>query len=191
MSYCNDVDSVLKSLGHHHKCDDRRLFIDASKAGPKGVLCHTGNGLPLVIFHATHMKESFENIKLILSYTIQHTLLEYGGHLKATALPVSTQLGFRKLCYSLCEWDSHAKESRQYELGQKNVKNEPLVHPKKIFLPPLRMKLGMVNFFKGVDHNGKVFQFLQEKFPQISESTRKDLLKNKNVDVLLRGLKIC
>jgi len=43
-------------------------------------------------------------------HTIQHTLLEYGGDLKAIALPVGTQLGFRKLCYFLCEWDSHAKE---------------------------------------------------------------------------------
>jgi len=57
MSYCNDVDSVLKSLGHHHKRDERRSFIDASKAGLKGVLCHTGNGLPLVLIsHATHIK---------------------------------------------------------------------------------------------------------------------------------------
>jgi hypothetical protein len=106
-------------------------------------------------------------------HTIQQTLLEYGGDLKAIALPVGTQLGFRKLCYSLCEGDSHAKERhfslkewskrRQYEPGQKNVRNETLVHPKKIFLPPLHMKLGMImmNFFKGVDHNGKVFQFLQ------------------------------
>jgi hypothetical protein len=80
-------------------------------------------------------------------------LLEYGGDLKATALPVGTPLGFRKLCYSLCEWNSHAKQrhislkewskSGQYEPGQKNVRNEPLVHPKKIFLPPLHMKLGM------------------------------------------------
>jgi len=47
----------------------------------------------------------------------------------------------------------------------------------------------MKNFFKGVDNNGKVFQFPQKKFPQISESKRKDLMKNKNVDTLLKGLK--
>lgn len=70
MSYCNDVDSVLKSLGQYHKREERRLSIDAPKAGPKGVLCHTGNGLSLVlILHATHMNESFENVKLLLSYT--------------------------------------------------------------------------------------------------------------------------
>lgn len=127
-------------------------------------------------------------------------MLEYGGDLKAIALPDSTQLGFRKLCYSLCEWNSHARERHfslkewskrgQYEPGQNNVRNEPLVHPKKLFSPPLHMKIGMrKNFFKGVDHNGKVFQFLQKKFPQIRESKRKDLVKNKNVDALLKGLK--
>jgi hypothetical protein len=47
----------------------------------------------------------------------------------------------------------------------------------------------MKNFFKGVDHSGKVFQFLQKKFPHISESKRKDLMKHKNVDALLKGLK--
>jgi hypothetical protein len=120
--------------------------------------------------------------------------------LKAIALPVGTPLGFRKLCYSLCKWDSHAKErhislkewskSGHYEPGQKNVRNEPLVHPKNIFLPLLHMKLGMIkNFFKGVDHNGKVFQFLQEKLPEISVSKRKNLMKNKNFDALLKGLK--
>jgi len=197
MFYCSDVDTVLKSLGHHHKREERRLFIDASKAGPKGILCHKGNGLPpVLIFHATNMSELFENMKLLLSY-IQHTLLEYGGDLKAIALPVGMQLDFRELCYSLCEWNSHAKERhfsleewskrRQYEPGQKNVRNEPLVHSKKIFLSPLHIKLGMMNFFKGVDHNGKVFKFLQKKFPQISESKRKDLMKNKNVDALLKG----
>lgn len=117
--------------------------------------------------------------------------------MKAIAHPVSTQLGFRELCYSLCEWDSHAKERhfslkewskrRQYETGQKNVRNEPLFNPKKIFLPPLHIKLGMMNFFKGVAHDGKVFQFLQKKFPQISESKRKDLMKNKNCRCIAQG----
>jgi len=45
----------------------------------------------------------------------------------------------------------------------------------------------MTNFFKGVEHNEKVFQFLQKKFQQISESKRKDLMKNKNVNALLKG----
>jgi hypothetical protein len=39
-------------------------------------------------------------------------------------------------------------------------------------------------FFKAVDHNGKFLQYLQKKFPQNSESKRKDLMKNKNVDTL-------
>ena len=74
MSYCNDVDSVLKSLGHHHKREERRLFIDASKTDPKGALCHTGNGLPFSpYFSCTHMKESYENVKLLLSYTQYNT----------------------------------------------------------------------------------------------------------------------
>ena len=55
------------------------------------------------------MKQSFENMKFHLRY-IQQTLLKYGWDLKATDLPVGTQLGFRELCYALCEWDKHEKE---------------------------------------------------------------------------------
>ena len=55
------------------------------------------------------------------------------------------------------------------------------------------------NFFKAADHNGNIFQYVQQKFPQISESKIeegifvgpkiKDLMKNKNLDALLKGTK--
>jgi hypothetical protein len=59
------------------------------------------------------------------------------------------------------EWS----KCEQYQPGQKNVRNEPLVHKRKPFLPPLHINLDMMkNFVKAVDGDGKVFQYLLPKF---------------------------
>jgi hypothetical protein len=43
------------------------LFIDSSKASLKAVLLHNGNKYPSVpLAHAVNMKESNENVKLLL-----------------------------------------------------------------------------------------------------------------------------
>jgi hypothetical protein len=66
------------------------------------------------------------------------------------------QLGYTKHCCFLCEWDSRDRKNHiQKQLlkhdslipGKKNVLNNPLVNPEKIFLPPLHIKLGLVKNF--------------------------------------------
>jgi hypothetical protein len=43
------------------------LFIDSSKVSLKAVLLHNGNKYPSVpLAHAVNMKESYENVKLLL-----------------------------------------------------------------------------------------------------------------------------
>jgi hypothetical protein len=55
--------------------------------------------------------------------------------------------------------------------GQKSVAYPPLVDPGKIYLPPLHIKLGLMkNFVKAVNTTGPGFQYLQTKFPHISEA---------------------
>jgi hypothetical protein len=50
---------------------------------------------------------------------------------------------------------------------KKNVLNNPLVNPEKVFLPPLHVKLGLMkNFVKGMDKNDAGFMYLK----QISEA---------------------
>jgi hypothetical protein len=60
------------------------------------------------------------------------------------------QLGFMLFCYFLSVWGSRAKDHHsakewpkheQFLTRQKNIQNEPLVHPKKTFLTLLYMKL--------------------------------------------------
>jgi hypothetical protein len=68
------------------------------------------------------------------------------------------QAGYTKYPFFMCEWDSRAKSqswqqkhwtSRTYlKPGKKNILRKSLVDTKKILLPPLHIKLGMLNFLK-------------------------------------------
>lgn len=62
-----------------------------------------------------------------------------------------------------------------FKIGQKNVKNIPLVQTDKIILPPLHLKLGfMKQFVKWLDIEGDAFLYLKSVFPQISEGKIKE-----------------
>lgn len=51
------------------------------------------------------------------------------------------------------------------------MKAVPLVDAQKVLLPPLHIKLGLMKtFVKNLDRNGAAFQYLAEKFPEISEA---------------------
>ena len=70
--YCVDAQGLIKKLGTVYNSNDWRLFINASKSSLKAVLLHNTNqfaSIPLA--HSTCTKESYENIKLLLS-KIQH-----------------------------------------------------------------------------------------------------------------------
>jgi len=55
--------------------------------------------------------------------------------------------------------------------GEKNVVNPSLVLPVKIYLPPLRIKLDLMkNFVKGVDKTGRGFEYVRNKFPNVSDA---------------------
>jgi len=85
----------------------------------------------------------------------------------------------------MCEWDSQDKKNhyvsklwpKQTSLksGEKNVSNPPLVLLEKIYLSPLHIKLGLMkNFVKGMDKTGHGFEYVRNKFPNLSDiKTRK------------------
>ncbi|GBM62949.1 hypothetical protein AVEN_160229-1 [Araneus ventricosus] len=59
----------------------------------------------------------------------------------------------------------------------KNEENEPLVASEKIILPPLHIKLGLMNnFIKAMDCGGSGFQYLSLKFPKVSETKIKEVI---------------
>ena len=161
-----------------------RLFIDSSKTSLKAVLLlHIGNVLPSIpVGHAVHMKETYDNMKQLLR------CIEYDQHqwqlcgdLKVVALLLGLQSGYTKYCCFLCEWDSRARSfhyiKRDWPLrlsmepGIKNVQYHPFVESKKILLPPLHIKLGLMkNFVKAMDKSKAAFEFLIKKFPSLSEA---------------------
>ena len=76
-------------------------------------------------------------------------------------------------------WDSQADDQhyirKEWQLrqglepGLHNEKSPLLAEPSKILLPPLHIKLGLMNnFVKEMDRKIKGFTFLQQKFPPVS-----------------------
>jgi hypothetical protein len=60
---------------------------------------------------------------------------------------------------------------------EKNVFNPPLVHPEKIYLPPLHINLGLMNnFVKGMDKTGHGFEYIRNKFPNGSDTKIKKVI---------------
>lgn len=185
--FCKDICLVMETLGHQHRPDEWRLFIDSSKVSLKAVLLHIGNELPSIpVAHAADMKETYENMKLVLE-KIQYGKYEWNicGDLKVIALLLGLQLGFTKFCCFLCEWDSRDKKSHYVKKswpkreslipGQKNVSYASLVNPEKIFLPPLHIKLGvMKKFVKAMDKLSDGFLYLKSKFPKVSDAKLKE-----------------
>lgn len=185
--FCHDIDGLMSELGFRHEVNDWRLFIDASNASLKAVLLHNTNRLPSIpVAHTVAKKESRESIELILK-AIRYDNYEWQicPDLKVVAILLGMQAGYTKHMCFLCLWDSRA-DSKHYstkvwpsresfEPGEANVLEVPLVNPKKIILPPLHIKLGLVkNFVKKLDNDGKAFQHLRNKFPKMSDAKVKE-----------------
>jgi len=136
--------------------------------------------------HAANRKESYESMKLLLG-KIKYDKLKWKvcGGLKVVALLRGMQLGYTKYCCFLCQWDSQDKKNHYVNKlwpkrtsptpGEKNVVNPPLVLPEKIFLPLLHINLGLMkNFVKGMDKTGHGFEYLRNKFPNVSDAKIKE-----------------
>ena len=185
--FCNNIDGLMSALGHTHVSQEWRLFIDGSKLSLKAVLLHNGNILPsLPVAYGAHFKETYNILKLILE-KVDYVKYKWQicADLKVVALILGLQTGYTKYCCFLCEWDSRARSDHYtkqnwplrigFVLGQKNIKNEPLVSPDKIILPPLHIKLGLIkNFVKALPRDGPGFSFLKNKFPTLSEAKIKE-----------------
>ncbi|XP_050822620.1 uncharacterized protein LOC127057686 [Gopherus flavomarginatus] len=184
---CNNIDGVMAALNTVPDPDEWRLFVDSSKTSLKAVLLHNGNVLPSIpVGHAVHMKETYDNMKQLLrciNYD-QHQW-QLCGDLKVVALLLGLQTGYTKYCCFLCEWDSRARDShyikkdwplrQSLEPGRKSVQHPPLVKSRKILLPPLHIKLGLMkNFVKAIDKTQAAFKYLHGKFPRLSEAKIKE-----------------
>ena len=91
--FCNDVCSDMEVLGLKSNPEQWRLFINSSKINLKVVLLHNGNKFPSIpLAHAANMKESYENMKLLLGkIKYDEFKWELCGDLKVVALLLGMQ----------------------------------------------------------------------------------------------------
>ena len=113
-------------------------------------------------------------------------------------LLLGQQSGYTKFPCFLCLWDSRARGSHwiqkdwpqrnAFVVGQHNVLKTPLVEPKKIILPPLHIKLGLMKrFVKALDQDGDCFKYLNIKFPAItSEKIKAGIFDGPQIRKLLK-----
>ena len=101
------------------------------------------------------------------------------GDLKVIGLLLGQQSGYTKYPCFLCMWDSRARDKHwtqkvwppreEFKVGEKNIKHQPLVDPRKVLLPPLHIKLGLMKqFVKALDKDGSCFKYLCDKFPALT-----------------------
>lgn len=185
--YCSNIDGLMQKFGIAHKVDEWRLFIDSSKRSLKAVLLHNGNKYASVpVGHSVHLEEKYENLELILK-SIKYKDYEWMvcGDLKVLCMLLGQQGGYTKFPCFLCEWDSRARskhweqkhwpERKSLEPGSKNILRTSLVDAKKVLLPPLHIKLGLMKqFVKALSKSGNCLQYLCQKFPHISEEKLKE-----------------
>jgi hypothetical protein len=65
--YCCNVPGLMQKFGVEYKVNEWRLFIDSSKRSLTVVLLHNGNNASLPIGHSVHLKESYENLEMVLT----------------------------------------------------------------------------------------------------------------------------
>lgn len=183
LCFCHDVSGLFQAIEIPCNPHEWRLFIDSSTTSLKAVLLHNGNLLPsLPLAHSAHMKEEYPNVKNLLA-ALKYE--EYGweviGDFKMVAFLMGLQGGFTKFPCYLCLWDSRDTQAHYHKRdwsprtdfseGKNNVKWEPLVDPKKVLIPPLHLKLGLMKqFVKALDKDSAAFKYLQDLFPKLSEA---------------------
>lgn len=185
--FCNNVPGLMEMFKITYKPEEWRLFIDSSKRSLKAVLLHNGNIYASVpVGHSVHLKECYENLEFVLDKLVysdhEWTIC---GDLKVISMLLGQQSGYTKFPCFLCEWDSRDRK-QHYEKqnwpirkalipGLKNVERKSLVDPKKILLPPLHIKLGLMKqFVRALPKEGECFKYLCEQFPGLSEAKLKE-----------------
>lgn len=140
-----------------YKPEEWRLFIDFSIRSLKAILLHNTNVLaPVPITHSTVLKESYENVKIVLK-KIKYSEHQWRicGDLNIIGIVLGMQSGNIKYPCFLCLFDSrdranHYKKKKwpkrkSLQPGSSNVIKPPLVDESKILIPPLYLKLGLNN----------------------------------------------
>jgi hypothetical protein len=109
--YCCNIPGLMQKFGVEYKVHECRLFIDSSKRSLKAVHLPNGNNYAsLPIGHSVHLKESYENLELVLTkigYTADDWMI--CGDLKVLCILLGQQAGYTKYPCFMCEWGIRAR----------------------------------------------------------------------------------
>ena len=106
--------------------------------------------------------------------------------LEVIEILMGLQGGFTKHCCFLCLWESRTTarhcETKEWQTRNshapavKNIQHTPLVNPNKVLMPPLYIKIGLMNnFVKAMaKQNSNGFKFLCKKFPKLGQAKLKE-----------------
>ena len=98
---------MVHQLGKEsYDASDWDLFIDCSKRSLKAVLLHNGNSsASMPITHSVHLKETYENLRIVLEEIKYHKHSWYlYGSMKVLGMLLGQQGGYTKLPCLLCDW---------------------------------------------------------------------------------------
>lgn len=72
--------------------------------------------------------------------------------------------------------------------GGKNIQNSNLIEPKRVLLPPLHIKFGLMKqFVKALDKENKSFKYLTSKLPKLSGAKiKEDIFDDPQIRLLMR-----
>ena len=180
---CKDIEGLFRAVGIDHDPTQWRLFIDSFTKSLKAVLLHNGNINPSIpLAYSLQMKEDYENVKQLLIKINDAQFKWYVcGDFKMLGFLLGLQGGHTKYSCFLCSWNSradgehykkiHWQTREELTQGMYNVIREPLISRKKVLLPPLHIKLGLVKqFVKALEFEGEVFQEIRSMFGRLSEA---------------------
>lgn len=180
-AYCKDINGLFTEFNITHKPDEWRLFIDSSVNSLKAALIHNGNRLKSVpIYYGTKCKETKEIIEnLLQKINYEHFQWPICADLKVVNILLGQQHGYTSNPCFKCLWNSRSANSYTAKaaseprgapvVGKHNILYQPLVDSRKIIIPPLHVKLGIVkNFIKALDRDGDAFARLRQIFPGIT-----------------------
>ena len=179
--YCYNVAGLLQMMACIYDPTEWQIFIDSSKASLKSVLLHNGNRYASIpIGHSVYLKETYKNMKILLrkiKYDKDKWML--CGDLKVLSMLLGQQGGIPNT-HAFCIYGtaglkmnigfvSNGPKRNEFTVGEKNIRNESLVPPDKVILPPLHIKLGLIKQYrKSLEKGGECFKYICQKFSFLS-----------------------
>lgn len=186
MAYCNDIEGLMFKMGLECNVEDWRLFTDGSQSSLKAVLLHKSNKKPSVpLFFSTTMKENHDSMVQLFEMIKYKTYKwKVCCDLKLANILCGVKRGFPKYFCFKCNWNTRQKVDHYTYDGwtgeNPEMTDKVIENVDKILLPPLHIKLGIVQKFiettlKAKDDDGKmknvaVFDCLKTIFKKLSEA---------------------